>query len=248
MTAPPPAMPKVCPICRGFLPCPMHDSIKNKDPAPIGKQDAGSLPNEEDVPRVGQRNLLPRYRKALYHVVPDAMGKRFPTEMGEWLYHHKEDLRTGGDGEFRHNYEIYDLNTLCPQLMTRFRKVLVDAIPDALEPCGIPDFDLDDIEVMATLYHHGSFFKWHDDAPNLQMEFARTRRLTFTYHMHTTPKMFSGGALEFLDGTVIEPENGNLVIFYPLQRHRIQRVDCWSADAMHGRWALMGWVHGEPPG
>lgn len=37
------------------------------------------------------------------------------------------------------------------------------------------------------------------------------------------------------------------MFFHPLQPHRVRPVECWSADLIHGRWAIHGWVLGAPP-
>lgn len=193
-----------------------------------------------------------RFRDPLYHVEDGAMGETYGAKLGKWCYEHRDKFVRGGDerGDQRFNYELCDLDNFIPtELIAPFKKKLIatTADPKALESLNIPAFDLRFVEIHATLYHHGSHFIWHDDAPGYDGELVPSRRATFCYYMHSTPKMFSGGELEFLDGTLVEPKNDRLCLFHPIQQHRVKRVECWSSHVLHGRWALMGWVHGEPP-
>lgn len=201
--------------------------------------------SEPEAPAVPER-----FTKARYHVVEDVMGETFSKNLAQWLYHNRMHMVRGGDeqGESRFNYEFLDVDEPCEHI-AELKAALVQLIPAALEVLRIPAFDLEQIETHATLYHHGSHFIWHDDAPGADGEFVASRRVAYAYYMRQEqPKpMFTGGELEFIDGTVIEPKNNRLCMFYPLQQHRIRQVECYSAEVLHGRWALMGWLHGAPP-
>jgi len=180
------------------------------------------------------------------------MGEAYGAKLGKWFDEHRDKFVRGGDehGAQRFNYELTDLDGYMPtELLGPFKKKLIAATadPEVLDALSIPAFDLRFVEIHATLYHHGSHFIWHDDAPGYDGEIVPSRRATFCYYMHSTPKMFAGGELEFLDGTEVEPKNDRLCLFHPIQQHRVKRVECWSSHVLHGRWALMGWVHGEPP-
>lgn len=194
-------------------------------------------------------NVPARYLRALYSVHDDLMPKDWVAELGRWLYYNRALLTRGGDdaGEARFNYEVVDVDKHC-DLIGAFRSAVLARLAEGCDACGgIPLFDLLYFECHATLYHHGCHFDWHNDAPGIDFEFVPSRRITFAYYLHSDPKMFKGGELEFLDGTRVEPKNNRLLFFHPLQQHRIVPVECWSAEPIHGRWALMGWVHGEAP-
>lgn len=189
-----------------------------------------------------------RFRKALVDVTDDAIGVEFPSRMGRWFNNNRGLLIRGGDEEglSRFNYEITSVEDVCDELAP-LRKALMARYESAAETCEVPPFEVDSIEINATLYFHGSHFVWHDDALGYTQEFIPSRRLTFCYYLHSDPKMFQGGELELNDGTLVEPQNDRLVLFHPLQRHRVRAVECFSNDAMHGRWALVGWLHGKAP-
>lgn len=194
--------------------------------------------------------LVPeRFRKPLFEAVEDLMPAEWTHAMGVWFRAHMGEFVRGGDPEglSRFNWELCTIQDAAPDLIGQFRARLTDAFPKALAACHIPDFDLRFIEVNATLHHHGSHFIWHDDAPGYDGAIVPSRRLTFAYYLHSEPKMFRGGELEFADGSLINPKHNRLVMFHPLQQHRVRMVECWSAEAVHGRWALVGWVHGDPP-
>lgn len=193
-----------------------------------------------------------RFREPIYHVENDLLEAEAVGKIGRWLYENRDKLARGGDehGAQRFNFEIIDVDTVMPtELLAPFRKALIAKAtdPEILAKLCVPEFDVRYLETHATLYHHGSHFVWHDDAPGYGGQLMPTRRVTFCYYMHAEPQRFSGGELEFLDGTAIAPLNNRLVLFHPIQQHRVKRVECWSAHILDGRWALMGWVHGDAP-
>lgn len=190
--------------------------------------------------------LPERYRHALYHTVDDAMPSEWIADLSDWLYHNRMGFQRGGDvkGANRFNYEFTDVDEEC-DLISEFRSALLEHMPEALKPCEVDEFAVNAIECHATLYHHKSHFCWHNDDLGQDGEPVATRRIGFAYYIHSVPKLFSGGQLEFIDGTRIEPDANRLVFFNPHQQHRVTPVECWSKDALDGRWALCGWVH-EP--
>jgi len=193
-----------------------------------------------------------RFREALIHQTDEALTDDDSAALGQWLFDHRDRLQRGGDehGEGRFNYEILSIEKHAPDLLRPLRRRLLELVADGdvLDQVCVPAFDVRFLEMHATLYHHGSHFGWHDDAPGPDGHTpVLTRRISFCYYMHSTPKMFSGGELEFMDGTSTKPENNRLVMFHPLQQHRVLPVECWSAHVLHGRWAITGWLHGDPP-
>lgn len=194
--------------------------------------------------------LVPnRFREPLFAVEDNAMPPEFAGALSRWLFENRRRFLRGGDdaGLQRFNFELADIDQHCPDLLAPFKRKLIAAHVGALERLAVPAFDLRFIETHATLHHHGGHFTWHDDAPGYDGEFVPSRRVTFAYYMHTDPKMFAGGELEFLDGTAVEPKHNRLCFFHPVQQHRVRPVECWSAHMLHGRWALIGWLHGDPP-
>lgn len=199
--------------------------------------------------------LPDRYQPARHHVVDGLMPDEFVSSMGSWLHHNRGSLEciSEYDGEERYSYELPELESHC-ELTAPFRARLFDEVEAALQACEVARFEVGRVEMQASLYHHGSHFNWHTDLPGDQHDpdfvaYARSRRLSFCYYLHSTPKMFTGGDLEFLDGTSIEPKTNRLVFFDPAQVHRVTRVESWSAGhALHGRWALSGWLHGGDGG
>ena len=193
-----------------------------------------------------------RLREPIKHHVDDAMPAKFAADVGLWLHNNKDKFVRGGDDEgvSRFNYELTDVDNYTPvDMLTQFKQKLIATAtsPEVLDALCVPEFDLRFVETHATLYHHGSHFDWHDDAPGPDGDLVPSRRISFCYYMHADPKMFSGGELEFLDGSTVEPKNNRLSLFHPMQQHRVRRVECWSSQFLHGRWALMGWLHGDAP-
>lgn len=192
--------------------------------------------------------LPERYRAARFTTFENAMPVEWAGATGHWLHSQRGLFTRGGDdGRGRYNFELLEVDDLYAPI-AQLKAAITARISEAVKSVGIPDFDLEYIECHATLYHHGSHFIWHTDHEGYNGDLAVTRRLAWCLYLHSSPKMFRGGELEFLDGTMVEPANNRLVMFDPYQQHRIRRVECWSADFLHGRWALFGWIHGQPPG
>lgn len=187
-----------------------------------------------------------RFHVALTHIVPEAITKPDAAALGSWLHEHRDKL------DLMHNesacrWELSFLDGYAADLAGMVRKAVLENLIAAQEACEVPAFDVTHIETHATCYHHGGMFDWHSDSVDYKGEVAATRRLSFCLYLHSLPRMFEGGELEFMDGTTVAPEHRRLVLFHPVQQHRVRRVDCRSAAAIHGRWAITGWIHGDPP-
>jgi len=189
-----------------------------------------------------EHTLPERYRAAQFATFESVMSKEWLVVTGQWL-HSQRGLftRAGDDGRGQFNYELREVDDIHAPFAD-LRAALTARLTEAVKRVGVSDFDLDHIECHASLYHHGSHYAWHSD----KSEGGDTRRLAYALYMHTDPRMFAGGELEFLDGTTVDASHNRLVVFEPGQQHRVRRVECWSADFLHGRWAVFGWIHGRP--
>ena len=190
--------------------------------------------------------LVPhRFRRPLHLVLDGAVPSSFEAEVGPWLHAQRLHFLRAGDeeGRGRFAWEFDHVDQANAELFAKLRAKIVEKLPEALEACAVPEFELEGVEMHASVYHHLGHYIWHEDLESADDR----RRLAFAYYLRTDPPMFKGGELEFLDGTAIEPESGRLVFFHPLQPHRVRPVECWSADLIHGRWAIHGWVLGAPP-
>lgn len=182
----------------------------------------------------------------MFCVVEDFMPMDWAGDLGQWLFSQRHEMTRSGDddGVFEYRYALSDLDHRNPEALKVFRKAIVDQLPKCLSKIEVPDFDLLHVESHGDCYHHGHHLGWHD---GLGDDIVATRRVAFAYYMHSQPKMFSHGELEFVDGTTISPKNNQLVLWHPAQQHRVTRVECWSSHIMHARWSITGWLHGQPP-
>ena len=201
------------------------------------------------VNKKDENSPLPeRYRDPKYTIFENLMPTDWLADVGQWLHSQRgQFLRGGDDGRGRYNWELLNVDELYDQI-SYLKQAITDKIDDAVKQVGIEDFDLEYIECHATLYHHGSHFVWHTDREGYNGQPATTRRLSYCLYMHSEPRMFSGGELEFINGTQIDSKHNRIIFFEPRQQHRVRRVECWSADFLHGRWAIFGLVHGQRVG
>ena len=194
------------------------------------------------IPAPDDTALPERYRAARFTTFDDVMPTDWLGKMGVWLHSQRGLFRRGGDegGLGRFGYELVDVDTEY-QPVADLRSEILKRVDEAVKRVGVPDFAITLVETHATLYHHGGRYTWHNDS-----EASSTRRLSFALYIHSEPAMFSGGELEFLDGATVKAKHNRLVFFDPDQQHRVRPVECWSAEFLHGRWAISGWIHGEP--
>jgi hypothetical protein len=191
-----------------------------------------------------------RMREALYSVDDEAMPREFAGQVGRWLHDNRTKFGQIGDPEGRYQFgyalpAVDDHADMLGPLRARIMEAVADEAK--LDAICVPAFDARHVEVDAALYHHGGHHDWHDSAAAWDGTIVESRRVAFCYWLASDPQMFEGGELEFLDGSTIEPHNNRLAIWHPIQQTRIRRVECWSSSFLHGRWALTGFVHGDPP-
>lgn len=185
-----------------------------------------------------------RLRRSLAHIVENAIPEDTAADLGRWLFEHRDQLVRYGDDEGREQFGFVlpDTDAEVPAALLAPLRAVLTALPAAtLDAIAVPAFDLPDVTLTAALHHHGGHCEWTRALPD------PSRRVAFCLFLHSLPKMFSGGDLEFTDGRTIEPAHRRLVVWHPAQTVRLRRVECWSAHVLHGCWMLSGWVHGPAP-
>jgi hypothetical protein len=116
---------------------------------------------------------------------------------------------------------------------------------------GVAPFPVSTIELKCTAYGDGSFFRVHSDNRN-----HPTRRISFVYYFHQTPKRYSGGALLLYDGDLTDPTRffresvtrletlDNSIVFFPSgTHHEVTPVVSPSARLEDARFTIAGHVH-----
>jgi len=217
----------------------MGDTSKDMPPVEDNGPERKSIPTD-------QSSIPVRLRNACVARYPNAMPPDFSIALAQFIEQRRDLFTVGGHGHGRYNYEVLNLSQWFD--LSSFHALLGDAASESLGTVCVEPFDFDRFDVHLTMYHHNAFFDWHDDTPGVDGEHVNTRRVTFSYYFNPVRDadggpMFQGGELEFMDGTRIAPEHNLLVLFNPLQRHRINSVECFHADPAHGRFALTGWLH-----
>lgn len=185
-----------------------------------------------------------RLRKPLALAIENAMGDPWTADVGRWLFEHRASMVVDARSPWRAAYDLIDFGAASPDLAAPLRAAVLDRLDEGLEACGIAEFDLVGFDVHASLFHHGGICAWSD---GIHGDDECQRRIGFELMLQQDPKMFSGGELEFLDGSTIEPRNGLLVFTNPVQTKRVREVECWSMHPIHGRWSIWGWLLGPAP-
>lgn len=185
------------------------------------------------------------YPTPLFLKMPNAMGKDFARDYIEWTANNRHAFARGGDREHRRDVEVVGLDA-CGRSGDELHRMLLMRYEEAFAACKVEPFSSVWCEMNGIGYLDGDRFNWHTDhfqsSVNLRRE---TKGITFLYYAHQEPRQFTGGGLEFADGTIIEPDNDLLLWINPYQRHRVLDVvlkegaDPWRG----GRWTLGGWLH-----
>lgn len=132
-----------------------------------------------------------------------------------------------------------------------FEELLLDQFENLLRRLDLQPFEPITLSCKWNVYHHGDFFKIHQD---LTGGMAETRKLAFIYYFAFPPKRFQGGELVLYDRdpdflgpmpsfTSILPEHNSLIIFPATVLHEVLPVVCESADWFAGRFTFTGWIH-----
>jgi hypothetical protein len=187
----------------------------------LGERPAGDLPERYVAPRL----------ESFEGVMPE----EWLGALGDWLKQQRGRFKiAASEGRWAWDYANVDADLPGIALLKR---AVLDRLGSGLEALGVEPFEVAHVETHATLYHHGGHFVSHDDLVD-----DVDRRVGFALFVHSTPKMFDGGEMEFPDGTAVAPTHNRLVMYDPAQRHAVRKVECWSADFLHGRWAVSGFV------
>lgn len=202
----------------------------------------------QDAYRTEEREpILPqRYRKALVHVVRNALAPAVANELGAWMETQRSQMQRVDEAD-AWGWWMPDIDDRLAAVTSEVRSKIVEHLDAACAACVVAPFDLQRVEIWGSLHHHEDHEPWHDDAMLNASEVAVTRRLSWTFTMHSEPRMFEGGQLEFADGTKIQPAHNQLVFWHPVQQYRMAAVECYTSRALHGRWSVRGYVHGVAP-
>lgn len=138
------------------------------------------------------------------------------------------------------------------QLAEHIRDRMLAASGELFSTLGVPAFTPADLELQLVASGDGAFYRRHVDVATSSSPAPR-RVLTMVYYFFETPKRFSGGALrvhsfspqsaEFVD---IEPECDLMVAFAAFAPHEVLPVRCPSAEFMHSRFSITGWLRRLP--
>jgi Rps23 Pro-64 3,4-dihydroxylase Tpa1-like proline 4-hydroxylase len=147
---------------------------------------------------------------------------------------------------------------VAPELGQAFYARFLAQWPEARQRLRIAEFEPSLSETHALFYGDGDFFAPHNDTGS-----ENTRRVTFVYNLHRTPRTFEGGDLLLYDTyfrpsrenhnteepcfaetyTRLIPEDNRLVVFPSEFYHEVTRVSYKGMDPAGERISITGWVH-----
>lgn len=206
--------------------------MDEKSPAAQVADDEAKMSPERTSGPESSGELPQRYRPAKFFTVDDVMPDEWIEELAEWLHWHRKEFEVESTEGVRCYFARHRVDFAC-EILGQLRKQILERIGDAFEPCGVEPFEVFHLDFRATLHHHGGFEYWDHDRDGV---------VPFEYTLCSDPALFTGGEIEFMDGTVVEPKSNRLTFFNPTQLRRLTSVECWSALAAHGRWAIRGFA------
>jgi hypothetical protein len=174
--------------------------------------------------------------------VPATVG--IPTETGR---------RPGVDPDQRVSVRLADIEPI----RSWFLPLVQSRLAEMIARCDTTPFTPNEIELKCSAYANGHFFKAHSD--NF---YHVTRRLSFVYYFHRTPKPYTGGDLLLYDTSVndasrydpdrftrIETRDNSLLVFPSELFHEVTPVMSPSGAFADARFTLNGHIHAcaKPP-
>jgi len=131
-------------------------------------------------------------------------------------------------------------------------KALVDILPVVEEILGV-EANERRVECQSTIHQDGDYFHQHTDIGPGE---AATRKISFVYYLHRTPRRFTGGRLRMYDTLAcrgqlqaaasfreIEPNHNTLVFFPATVFHEVLPIKCASKYLEESRFSYTGWIH-----
>lgn len=187
-----------------------------------------------------------RLQTPLVHQVDDVLDDATVRDLAHFLTHQEANMRKLPPRRVSPNPDfgwcLPGFGDHAPALAGKVRSVVLQHLDDdVLAAIGVAPFDLTAFSVEPLLFHHGGFEQWGDDAADPEV------RVVVEIVLRTVDEvMFHGGDLEFLGGS-FPPVARQLTFRHPVQPCRVAPVTCWSADMLHGRWSLRGYLYGPAP-
>ncbi len=180
-----------------------------------------------------------RYQESLAVVAPEFIS--IEEEMGclDWVARNVKGygpaMTPGGDLDPNNVVWVqYKIDTDWSGASELRRRVFKYAA-EWFEPLDVDPFEVEHFEMHSSIYHHGGqrdWYSWRDG----------WRKIAWELHLSTPHQMFTGGALEFYDGKLFEPESRKLIAYDCKQRVRVKPVACYSSELAHGRVSIHGWI------
>jgi predicted 2-oxoglutarate/Fe(II)-dependent dioxygenase YbiX len=130
---------------------------------------------------------------------------------------------------------------------------LAAVLPDLWDRLAMAPFVPGWVEAQATVHRDGDFYDVHRDWDPQGP--TATRRLSFVYYLHRTPRPYTGGDLLLYDTacslglyrpgafTRLTPLDNSLVLFPSQVMHEVTPVRLPGADPADGRFTVNGWLH-----
>ncbi|GLW48766.1 hypothetical protein Stsp02_44280 [Streptomyces sp. NBRC 14336] len=184
-------------------------------------------------------------------VVPHFLGPAQAHEVMSWALADVSGLQTAttldGPPDTRRAKVLY---TLVPPSLGR---ALVNVLPTVEKVLGVTAAERR-VECQVTVHGDGDYFRRHLDVGEGD---AASRRISFIYYLHRSPRLFSGGQLRVYDSVSapgkfspaasfrdVEPIH-DTIVFFPSASvfHEVLPVSCSSARPEDGRVTCNGWIH-----
>lgn len=184
-------------------------------------------------------------------ILDDFMPAAWADALPAWGIRHFAEFQHGtmrpleeADALVRAYQDHWDLKAFQEHSHARpFLEALTPLIERGRDACELPPFELDGFEATVAVRGEGQAFHWHTD--HISYGGPEVRAMTFAFFVHTRPRRWSGGELEFLGGELVEPRHNRLVLFDPYRVHRVRHVH-FLPPLGHGTEARQRWERGEP--
>ena len=210
----------------------------------------GGLTNKS-FDTVGSVNICPMYEWSEF------LPEKVVADTLEYMCEHQGDFKpaeVGGenpedshyDPESRNNTE---LSLKGYPLKKTIRKLVSERLSTISQSLGLDVFESTMTEVKLRAYHHGEYFRVHQDG-------GHGRLISYVYFFHPEPQRYSGGDLVLFDTdtqnstykpsfTRIKPKNNSVFFFPSHYYHAVLPVETQDDDFLSSRFVINGHIWGE---
>jgi Rps23 Pro-64 3,4-dihydroxylase Tpa1-like proline 4-hydroxylase len=213
---------------------------------PIGLERDVAMNAEIAIPNITRKRQTPAV------IIDDFLSSEDNARIHTFIVansHRFSAARSGGDGtEQRMRNLMEDISRLRDWMMMQ----VLPLLPAICSQLALSYASVETFECQITSYCDGDYSRPHADIHDGTVQTSvppPQRLLSYSYYLHSTPKQFDGGTLQFYESAGIEPSSctikpqNNRIVFFPSHAvHEVTPVSLKEGGFESSRLSVNGWI------